>query len=352
MSLSTHTRAAAVLARTLELPWIRASGDMSVPVEQGALGAWPAAIVRPRTPPPWPTVLFVNGATPDGRAHPGVCRFASSLARSGYALYVPDLPGIAGGELSPQTLEAAVECAIEATDDPRTWDGRIGLVGVSIGGTLALLVAASPELAARISVVAAVAPFTDLERVMMLATTGVYPGVDGGETYAVPPSLPLGLARSLIAALTQTADVRALRSMVARLDPAAPDPLRPLRETPCRSLGDAAARTQELLLNRDPSRFAELYGALPEDLRRAVRALSPLRSAARLSAPIEIATAPRDKYFPLAESLALQRAAANVRITVTHALAHATPRLSLKDVGALLQLHGFFARSLDAAYAS
>jgi len=215
-------------------------------------------------------------------------------------------------------------------------------------GTLALLVAAT-ELAARVSVVAAVAPFTDLERVMMLATTGVYPGADGSEVYAVPPSLPLGLARSLVAALPQTADVRALHSMLARLDPAAPDPLRPLRERPCTSLGDAAARTQELLLNRDPSRFADLYAALPEEVRRIVRVLSPLHCAARLNAPVEIATAQRDKYFPLAESLALQRAAAHVRITVTPAFAHATPRMRLKDVGALLQLHGLFARSLDAA---
>ena len=352
MSLSTHVRAAAVLARTLDLPYKRASVGVNGQVEQGALGAWPAAIVRPRTPPPWPTVLFMNGATPDGRAHPGVRRFARSLARSGYAVYVPDLPGIAVGELSPQTLKAAVECALEAIDDRRTRDGRVGLVGVSIGGTLALLVAATPELAPRTSVVAAVAPFTDLERVMMLATTGVYPGTDRSETYAVPPSLLLGLARSLIAALTQTPDVRALGSIVARLDPAAPDPLRLLRETPYRPLGDAAARTLELLLNRDSSRFAELYAALPADLRNAVRSLSPLRSAARLTAPIEIATAPRDKYFPLAESLALQRAAANVRITVTPALAHATPRITLKDVGALLQLHGFFARSLHAAYTS
>jgi pimeloyl-ACP methyl ester carboxylesterase len=318
-------------------------------VEQGALGAWPTAVVRPRTPPPWPAVMFVNGATPDGRAHPGVRRFAISLARAGYAVFVPDLPGIASGELSPRTLDAAVECATKAAEDAETSGGRIGLVGVSIGGTLALLVAASPDLARRISVVAAIAPFTDLERVMMLATTGAYPGSDGRETCAVPPSLPLGLARSLIAALTQTADVRALRSMLERLDGTSPDPLGPLRESPCRSLGPAAAATQELLLNRDPSRFADLYAALPEDLRRVVRSLSPVRSAANLAAPVEIATAPRDKYFPLAESLALQREAGNVRITVTPALAHATPRMRLKNVRALVQLHGFFARSLDAA---
>jgi pimeloyl-ACP methyl ester carboxylesterase len=318
-------------------------------VEQGTLGAWPTTVVRPRTPPPWPAVMFVNGATPDGRAHPGVRRLAISLARAGYAVFVPDLPGIASGELSPRTLDAARECAIRAAEDGETRGSRIGLVGVSIGGTLALLVAASPELAARVSVVAAIAPFTDLERVMMLATTGVYPGADGRETYAVPPSLPLGLARSLVAALPQTPDVRALRSLLEQLDRTSPDPLGPLRESPCRSLGPAAATTQELLLNRDPSRFADLYAALPEDLRRVVRSLSPVRSAANLSAPIEIATAPRDKYFPLAESLALQREAGYVRITVTSALAHATPRMRLKDVGALVQLHGFFARSLDAA---
>ena len=352
MSLTAHTRAATVLARTLDLPWKRAAVDFSAVVEQGALGAWQATIVRPRTPPPWPTVLFVNGATPDGRAHPGVRRFASSLARSGCAVYVPDLPGIADGELSPRTLEAAVDCATRTSEEPSTRDGRVALVGVSIGGTLALLVAAAPELAARISVVAAVAPYTDLERVMMLATTGVYPGAEGAETYAVPPSLPLGLARSLIAALPQTPDVRALRTVVERLDPAASDPLRPLRERPRGFLEDAAARTLELLLNRDPPRFADLFAALPEDLRCTVRSLSPVRCATRLNAPIEIATAPRDKYFPLAESRTLQRAAANVRITVTPALAHATPRMNLKNVGALLQLHGFFARSLDAAYNS
>jgi hypothetical protein len=124
--------------------------------------------------------------------------------------------------------------------------------------------------------------------------------------------------------------------MLERLGCRSPDPLGPLRESPCRSLGPAAATTQELLLNRDPSRFAELYAALPEDLRRVVRSLSPVSSAANLAAPIEIATAPCDRYFPLAESLALQRVAGNVRVTVTAALAHATPRMRLNDVGALL----------------
>jgi pimeloyl-ACP methyl ester carboxylesterase len=347
--LRAHARAAGLLAHTIDLPGTRRLADSVAEIEEGALGGRPCVVVRPRTAPPWPAILFVNGATPDGRAHPGVRRFAIALARAGHVVFVPDLPGIASGELLPQTLAAAVECATGGADAAETCAGRIGLVGVSIGGTLALLVAAAPELAARISVVAAIAPFTDLEKVMMLATTGMYRGAGGPEPYPVPPSLAVGLARSLVATLPSTPDARALALALDRLDPLAPDPLHALRESPCRSLGPDAATAQALLLNRDPSRFADLYAALPGDVQRVVGTLSPVRSAARLTAPVEIATAPHDKYFPLAESLALQREARQVRITVTSALAHATPRMSLGNLVAFVRLESFFARSLGAA---
>ena len=347
--LHAHARAASILAQTLDVPGARRLAGSPAEREEGVLASWPCVVVRPRTPPPWPGILFVNGATPDGRSHSGVRRFVNSLAQAGHVVFVPDLPGIASGVLSLETLAAAVECATGGADAVETRAGRIGLVGVSIGGTLALLVAAAPELAARISVVAAIAPFTDLEKVMMLATTGMYGGSGGPQPYAVPPSLSVGLARSLVATLPSTSDVRSLALALERLDARSPDPLRALRESRCRSLGPDASTAQALLLNRDPSRFAELYAALPEDVRRAVDVLSPVRSAARMTAPVEIATAPRDKYFPLAESLALQRVGRDVRITVTSALAHATPRMSLGNLVALVQLEGFFARSLSAA---
>jgi acetyl esterase/lipase len=296
-------------------------------------------------------VLFSNGATPDGRAHPGVRRLGIGLARCGNVVFVPDLPGIATGELTPRTAAAAVECAAAAAGSRESRGGRVGLVGVSVGGTLALLVAASPELAGRISVVACIAPFTDLEKVMLLATTGMYPGPAGLEPWTVPSTLPVGLARSLVAILPPTADARALREALERLDPAADDPLGALRASPCRSLGEAAAAAQALLVNRDADSFPGLYAALPEPVRAAAAALSPLHSAARLAAPVEIATAPRDAYFPVAESLALASIAADVRVTVTSALTHAVPSLGLTNLAGLARLHGFFVRALAAASA-
>jgi hypothetical protein len=204
-------------------------------------------------------------------------------------------------------------------------------------------------LVSRVSVVACIAPYTDLEKVMMLATTGTYPGPAGPEPYDVPSSLPLGLARSVVAILPPTADARALEQALQRVDSTAPDPLLPLREAPCRSLDPAAAAVQALLINRDPHRFADLYAALPETVRSTAASLSPVRSARRLAAPVEIASAPRDKYFPLAESHALARETPNVRVTVTSALAHAVPRLTLKNLAGIAALHTFFVRSLAAA---
>ncbi len=293
--------------------------------------------------------MFMNGATPDGRAHPGVRRFAASLARAGYLVFIPELPGVAAGELSLPTLAAAVECAVKAADSAETRSGRLGLFGVSVGGSLALLAAATPELSARISVVACIAPFTDLEKVTMLATTGMYPGTNGWHAYPVSPALRVGVARSLVGILDPTPDAQALERVVRSLDPASPDPLSLLRAAPCGSLGPAAAAAQALLVNGDPARFEELFAALPDTQRGVIESLSPLRSAALLSAPVEIATAPRDKYFPLAESLALQKEVRGARITVTSALAHATPRLTPRSVRDLAKLQGFIARSLDAA---
>ena len=118
-----------------------------------------------------------------------------------------------------------------------------------------------------------------------------------------------------------------------------------LPEHAFRAAGVEALTLFRLLSNRDPGRFDELYADLPAAIRSTVVDLSPLRSAARLPARVEIATAPRDRYFPVAESNALVAASPNVRLTVTSLLAHATPRLSPRYLAELGHLNGFFVRS-------
>ena len=309
--------ALAALGATLELPTVALPlGRLPPTVREAQSAGRPATVIQPSTGAPWPSLVFASGATPEGRTHPTVLRLGLALARAGYMISIPELPGVAGGVLTPATLDAAIRSTTEIADQRQSLHGRVGLVGVSVGGTLALLVAAQPQLAARISIVSCIAPFTDLKRVMLLATTGMYRDDGGGlRPYPVPAELAAGLARSI------------------------------------EEIGAADARaTHELLANTDPSRFDDLYDALPATVHESVKALSPRHVVDRILAPVEIATAPRDRYFPVDEPLAIATSP-RVRVTVTPTLAHAVPRLSGRNVVGAVRLELFFARTLSSAAA-
>jgi pimeloyl-ACP methyl ester carboxylesterase len=108
-------------------------------------------------------------------------------------------------------------------------------------------------------------------------------------------------------------------------------------------------RLVALLENRDPGRFERFFLRLPARVRRAVAGLSPIRRADRLDVPVELASAPHDKYFPPAESRRLAAVAPNVRVTVTSTLDHAVPKLSATHVADLLRFDGFVVRYLRHA---
>jgi acetyl esterase/lipase len=263
-------------------------------------------------------------------------------------VFIPDLAGVAGGELSPATLAQAVAVSHAASSSPETADEQVALVGVSVGGTLALLASADSQLQQRISVVACVAPFSDLAKVMRLATTGTYR--DGGalQHHATPSYLRIGLARSLAATLAATDATAELCRELRALDYESNAPVE-LPMHAFRRAGTEAALLYDLLANTDPRRFDSLYDALPAHVREAADSLSPIHVARRLLAPVEIATAPQDTYFPVAESQALAAASPNVRLTVTSLLAHATPRFDMRNVAELHKLYAFFTRSFRAA---
>jgi dipeptidyl aminopeptidase/acylaminoacyl peptidase len=108
-----------------------------------------------------------------------------------------------------------------------------------------------------------------------------------------------------------------------------------------------------LLANRDPRRFETLYARLPPSARAAIVRLSPLAAARRLKAPVLLASAPHDDYFPPQESRALAAAAqgTEVSVTTTTALSHVLPDPSFGSIGDLVRFDGFAVRVLERAWA-
>jgi pimeloyl-ACP methyl ester carboxylesterase len=301
-----------------------------------------------------PAIVFVNGATPLGRNEPGVTRLTEGLARAGYRVYVPELVDLREGRISARTVSSIVRLALAAAKDPDTSRGRVGLVGVSVGATLALLAAQRSELGGRLTVVAGLAPYTDARNAIRLATTGTYWNGHESTPYASRPYLTLIMARSLADQLSggdRESFLCELPSIEDYHPPEdeAPDPLASLRERPKSDFTPKALPLIELLTNRDLRRFDRLYERLSPEIRADLERLSPVAGVRRIRVPVELVTGPDDEYFPAFESRRYARLAASARATVTPALSHAGAKISPRELRGLLRFNGFVVRILRAA---
>src|SRR5712692_2764580 len=152
-TLAARVRAMIVLALVLDAPiaaraarWLTREPR----IESLAIDGVPAQLVRPAGEGPWPAFVFVTGAHPLRRREPVVARLGEGLARAGYLVVIPDLPGLGDGTITSGTLDAAVAVSTAATELTEVRQGRLALVGASAGAGLALLTAAHPRLTERI----------------------------------------------------------------------------------------------------------------------------------------------------------------------------------------------------------
>lgn len=355
--VDAQARAAVVLFSVLETPVLSDAIRLLTPepeVKDTTVGGSPAYVYEPggvfgEANGPYPAMVFVNGATPEGRELPEVKRLAEGLARSEFLVFVPDLAGLREDEISTQTLSATKSAVRAAAGHPGVRGGKVSLVGASTGATLSLLVAEDPETKDRVASVSGLAPFTDVRTALSVATTGHYR--KDGETvpHSTDPFLSYAIARSLVAALPPGRDRDTLAAELSRVDRLDPDPLVDLRRRRTHDLGRDARLVVRFLANEDPRRVDALYRGLPQEVRDDLEKLSPLAGQGTIEAPVELATAPRDKYFPPSESFAAGRLAPDHRVTVTEALEHAEPGFELRELPAFVSLNAFVVRSLRDA---
>jgi pimeloyl-ACP methyl ester carboxylesterase len=351
--VDAQTRAVVVISSVLEAPVITPTVEAmsgKPHSEDISVSGNPALLMKPEGHGPWPAIFLVNGTVPEGRKYPGVRHLAEGMARAGYLVVVPDLPGLTEDTITPRTVQETTQVARKVSTRSDAEGGKVALVGVSTGATLGLVAAEKPELRGRVSVVAGVAPYADIRTVLSVATTSHYRRDDGELVrYKAAPFLSYVVARSLIAALPPGEDRQMLQSELEKVDREDPHPLAGLRSRPTNDLGPEARSVVELLANENPRRYNRLYSTLPTEVRKDLEKFSPLATKRRVHVPVEVATGPHDKYFPPYESYELKRVAPKRRVTVTGALDHTELNLSLADVPAFAALDAFVVRSLREA---
>lgn len=353
--VDAQVRAAVVISSVLEAPILTPAAEAmggEPGFEDVPVAGNPTLVASPAGDGPWPAIFLVNGAVREGRKLPEVRNLAEGFARAGYLVVVPDLPGLREARITPQTAEATTQVAREISGRPDVEDGQVALVGVSTGATLALLAAEDPALRGKVSLIAGVAPYSNIKTVLSLATTGHYRRSDGELIrYEADSFLTYVTARSLVAALPPGEDERTLSEVLERACRKCPDPLSGLRARRTDDLGPGARSVVKLLANRNPERFAALYAEIPDEVRHDLEELSPLAGTGRIRVPVELATGPRDKYFPPSQSYALERVAPQRRVTVTGALDHAKLEVSPEDIPAFATFDAYVVRSLRTARA-
>ncbi len=273
-----------------------------------------------------PGIVIVVGAAPLGRHDPQVVQLARALVRAGRAVLVPDL-ALRASALSSADLQriAAAFDALAAL--PRVDPGRIGLLGVSWGGALAVVAASTAPLAAKVAFVATFGAFYDLADLAGAVVTGasVYHG-QIVRWHTVPEAQ--ALVRSALLSRLTPGQASAVQAALA--DPRALPTLPP-----------AERAVVELLTNQDPARVARLAAGLPPSIQRVRQAFSPAFHVQGLRAPLLALHSTDDPAAPWTESALLVVAArahdrGGAWLTLVHVFSHVTQNGSLVAPSALL----------------
>lgn len=260
-------------------------------------------------------MVLVPGAAQGGRDDPRLVEFAGALARSGFAVVIPDIAALRELRLTPGSV-AEIAGAVEfLRRGPRTGqylgpEKRVGIGAFSVAAGLAVLAALEPGPGAQVDFLLLVGGYYDLPRTLTYLTTGYY--ASGEQRLDLEPDsygkwvYALGNA----AALRRQADRAALTELArARLA----DPGADTGPLVARLRGEGRA-VYDFIVNRDPEQVPLLIGRLPASVQADIARLNlAARDLGSLDADLILVHGLDDNIIPWGESVALAEAAPSGR---------------------------------------
>jgi dienelactone hydrolase len=312
------------------------------------------------------TVLLVSGLHPAGVDEPRLVSLARKLAEANVTVVTPEIPELSRFEITPILTDRIERAAAWlATESGLAPSGRVGLMGISFSGGLAVVAAGRPSLRHHLLYVFSFGGHDDLQRVLEYFCAGVEPEAvpHDGPAFHVPnvarPPHDYGVAVVLLNVaehIVPPEQVAPLRDAVRRflwashLDrvdrPQAEREFAALREV-ARALPDPAATLLGYVNNRDVAHlgpellpYIGFYVDAPE--------LSPSRSPMP-SAPVFLLHGRDDTVIPAVESQYLADRLGGhlpVRLLLTDLISHAEADQPA-HVTDVLRLAGFWGDLLD-----
>jgi pimeloyl-ACP methyl ester carboxylesterase len=208
-------------------------------------------------------LVLVHGLALDGKDDPRLRRAAGLLARAGFDVAVPTIPGLTRGRLRPADAQPVIAALASRPGRPR-------LVSVSIGAGPAFLAAADPSVRDRVGLVVALGGYASALELIRFHLTGEYAwGRIGGRV-----SHDASITRALVDANAEL----------------------------------ASPAVRQALLAGEPARVDAAIARLPDTTRQLIAVLSPERYVREIVAPVVLVHGRGDPAVPYTESLRLAAA--------------------------------------------
>ena len=126
------------------------------------LGQAEGEVYRPSTGGPHPGIVVCLGVVPFGVDHPQVPILGKALARAGFAALLYWSPAMRDFRLDPEDVENIALAYDWLIEQPYVDPARSGLLGTCVGGSFALMAAASPLIRDRVAFISAYAPYSSM----------------------------------------------------------------------------------------------------------------------------------------------------------------------------------------------
>lgn len=181
VSAYRHLRAMSLMLRLAHAPRQGLSGVVAgafeAPViEENVLlrsrtGAFRARLYRPRDGSRGRGLVLAHGVHYLGIDEPRLVTFAQELARTGVVVLTPELASLTDYRVQASSVEEIRASVVHLASSPWVRDGRVGVMGASFAGGIALRAATDPTLQSRLAFVFSMGGHTDLGRVTRFLTT-------------------------------------------------------------------------------------------------------------------------------------------------------------------------------------
>ncbi|MGA3212650.1 MAG: alpha/beta hydrolase [Terriglobales bacterium] len=275
--------------------------DESDTVIEGPHGQVSARLYSPRGAANPPGLVILHGIHHLGMDEPRLVRFSRAFASEGIEVLTPALQSLADYRVDEDDV-AVTGAAAHALSQKR--GTRVGALGLSFAGGLALLAAADPKFSEDVGFVVAIGAHDDLTRVCRYLATGRTPRPDG-TIEALPPHEygMLVLVYSHVDEFFSSADVPHAREVLRLQLWEQPDAAKPQLTR----LSPAGRRRMERLLeHRQDVWLPDLLAMISHhgaDMDR----LSPHGHLSALRVPVFLLHGSDDSVIPASESLWLAR---------------------------------------------